>query len=101
MYLIELQIAKYTILDTTQRQVAMGYIMEDMNIHGILVGEQIFREKVIIPNASLPIPINEEMHLVRLMVGLFVAWPQSLVLMDDDQQQPMRKLAPKKRKKGQ
>ena len=61
----------------------MGYITEGMNIHGILVGEDNFRvqiEKVIIPNAPLPIPINKEMYLVGHVVGSFVTWPQPLVL---------------------
>ena len=43
--------------------------------------------------------INEEMYLVEHMVRLFVTWPQSLVLMDGDQQKP-RKYTPKKRKKA-
>ena len=66
MYLIEFKVTKCTHLDTTQRQVVMGYIMECMNIHRILVDKENFRaqiKKVIIPNASLPIPINEKMGM--------------------------------------
>ena len=46
MYLIKLNVAKYTLLDTTQHQVAMGYITEGMNIHGILVDEDNFRVQI-------------------------------------------------------
>ena len=54
-------------------------------------------EKVLIQNASLLIPINEEMYLVGHVVGSFVAWPQSLVLMDGGQQP--RKMLQKGEKK--
>ena len=80
----------------------MRYITEGMNIHGIPVGEDNFRvqlENVIILNISLPILINEEIYLVGHVVGSFVAWLQSLVLIDGDQQQP-RKYASKKRKRA-
>ena len=81
----------------------MGYIMEGMTIHEILVCEENFQvqvEKVIILNASLSIPINEEIYLVGHVVRSFIAWLQSLALMDGDQQQPARKVAHKKGKRA-
>ena len=79
----------------------MGYITEGINIHGIPVGIENYRvqiEKVLIPNASLPISIIEEMYFVGHVIGSFVACPMCLVVMDGDQQ-PKKMLQRKKKKK--
>ena len=53
-------------------------------------------DKVLIPDALLLIPINEEMYLVGHITSTFFAWPMCLVVMDGDQQP--KKYAPKKKK---
>ena len=56
-------------------------------IHGQLLGESNYRvavKIVIVGHAYLPIPVQDELVYVSDAQGVQVAWPQELVVLDDD-----------------
>lgn len=57
----------------------------DEIIHNVLYGEHNVRvsiTKVFSPYAILPIPVPDEMEIVKDALGLLVTWPKQFVLLD-------------------
>ena len=61
-------------------QVAISQIVVT---EGLIHGKELGKGHVFNENAHLPIPVGEELILVKDVVGSFVAWPEHLVIISD------------------